>query len=52
MICATVRERFAWLAELDDRERDLLADQTAHREVGLFRRLRDEAGEFARRAPR
>lgn len=43
LICRTVRERFAFLAELDPDERTLLADQTAHRERRLFDRLRADA---------
>ncbi len=42
-ICSTVRSRFASLADLDPDEKALLADQTAHREVGLFERLAEEA---------
>jgi uncharacterized protein len=46
-ICATVRERFSFLTERTEAERALLADQTAHREHTLFRRLRDEARQWA-----
>jgi predicted nucleotidyltransferase component of viral defense system len=52
VIAAGVRERFASLAHLDEQERELLADQTAHREVALFRRLRDDARKQAERVPR
>lgn len=45
--CRTVRERFAFLAELDPDEGTLLADQTAHRERRLFDHLRAEARTLA-----
>jgi predicted nucleotidyltransferase component of viral defense system len=51
-ICQRVRERFAFLAELGEDEQRLLADQTAHREHALFRRLRDEARARAHDVPR
>jgi hypothetical protein len=46
-ICDRVRTRFAFLAELSEPERCLLADQVAHRERRLFVQLRDEARELA-----
>jgi hypothetical protein len=42
-LCRGVRERFAFLTSLDPNEATLLEDQTAHREVMVFSRLRDEA---------
>jgi uncharacterized protein len=42
-LCRGVRERFAFLVDLTDDEAVLLEDQTSHREVALFRRLREEA---------
>jgi len=46
-ICTNVRERFAFLAELDADEQTLLADQAAHRERQLFDQLRIQARERA-----
>jgi predicted nucleotidyltransferase component of viral defense system len=46
-ICATVRERFSFLTECSETEQALLADQTAHREHTLFRKLREEARQWA-----
>ncbi len=51
-ICDAVRERFAFLAELQPDERLLLDDQTAHREVGLFSRLKVDAQARAANVPR
>jgi Nucleotidyl transferase AbiEii toxin, Type IV TA system len=48
-ICSTVRSRFASLADLDPDEKALLADQTAHREVGLYERLSEEARQIRHR---
>jgi hypothetical protein len=52
MLCRGVRERFAFLANLDPAEQLLLEDQMAHREVALFRRVRDEARAQATAVPR
>jgi predicted nucleotidyltransferase component of viral defense system len=46
-ICATVRERFAFLRDCSDDEQTLLSDQTSHREHRLFARLREEAQALA-----
>lgn len=46
-LCRGARERFAFLTSLDPDESILLEDQTAHREVALFRRLRVQARERA-----
>jgi hypothetical protein len=51
-ICKQVRERFAALSAPTDLERNLLADQTAHREHSLYERLRDEARAAADELPR
>ena len=51
-LCRGVRERFAFLTSLDPDEATLLEDQTAHREVTLFNRLRDEARAQAVTVPR
>ncbi|MEW6582403.1 MAG: nucleotidyl transferase AbiEii/AbiGii toxin family protein [Actinomycetota bacterium] len=42
-VCAAVRERFAFLGQLDADELALLADQTAHRERDLFDHMRADA---------
>lgn len=52
VICDAVRERFAFLAELQPDERLLLDDQTAHREVALFSRLKTDARVRATTVPR
>lgn len=46
-ICDGVRNRFGFLADLDEDERRLLEDQVAHREHSLFGQLRKEAREKA-----
>ncbi|MGA2925672.1 MAG: hypothetical protein ABSG43_06690 [Solirubrobacteraceae bacterium] len=46
-ICLQVRERFAFLATPDAQERELLDDQTAHREHKLYELLVAEAREKA-----
>lgn len=46
-ICRRVRERFCFLTECSELELELLDDQTAHREQGLFETLRKEAREWA-----
>lgn len=51
-ICATVRERFSFLADCPDHERAILDDQAAHRERRLFEELRDEARKQAASVPR
>jgi uncharacterized protein len=51
-ICRGVRERFAFLATMIPEEERLLADQTAHREVELFQRLRADAHARAALIPR
>jgi len=47
-ICAAVRNRFAFLAAGTAGESAMLDDQAAHRERGLFNRLRSEAREWPR----
>jgi Nucleotidyl transferase AbiEii toxin, Type IV TA system len=51
-ICDAVRERFAFLTQLQPDERLLLDDQTAHRETGLFSQLRADARACAATVPR
>ena len=51
-ICTTVRNRFAFLSQLDESEQKLLEDQTAHREQRLFDELRARARERAAGVPR
>lgn len=51
-ICRQVRQRFVGLGAPTELERDLLADQTAHREHSLYERLRDEARATAHVLPR
>lgn len=51
-LCRRVRERFAFLTALEADEATLLEDQTAHRNVTLFNRLRDEARLRAGELPR
>jgi len=51
-ICTNVRERFAFLAELDADEQTIVADQAAHRERHLFDQLRIQARERASTVPR
>lgn len=51
-ICATVRDRFAFLAGCFEEERTILDDQTAHRERRLFDQLRVEAQQSANQVPR
>jgi hypothetical protein len=51
-ICHAVRERFAFLAAADLEEQTLLDDQTAHRELELFGRLREDARGRARSVTR
>lgn len=51
-ICATVRARFAFLADCSEDERAILDDQAAHRERRLFDRLRTEARQAAGDVPR
>lgn len=51
-LCRAVEERFSFLTDLDADEQTLLDDQTAHRQVALFRRLRDDARIRASSVPR
>ncbi len=51
-ICGAVRERFAFLTQLQPDERLLLDDQTAHRETQLFSQLRADARACAATVPR
>jgi predicted nucleotidyltransferase component of viral defense system len=51
-ICSSVRNRFAFLANLDPDEQTLLNDQTAHRETALFAQLRADARRRAASVPR
>lgn len=51
-ICRAVRQRFAFLAAAYPDEQTLLDDQTAHREVELFGRLREDARSRARSVTR
>jgi predicted nucleotidyltransferase component of viral defense system len=51
-ICRAVRERFAFLSRPDADEQTLLDDQTAHREVEPFNRLREGARIHAAAIPR
>jgi hypothetical protein len=51
-ICERVRTRFEFLADLNEDEKTLLDDQTAHRERKLFERLRAEAKKSASEVPR
>jgi predicted nucleotidyltransferase component of viral defense system len=47
-ICAQVRQRFAFLADCTAQERELLEDQTAHRNHRLFEQLCADARDLAR----
>lgn len=51
-ICRRVRERFGFLADVGEAERELLDDQTAHRHADLYESLRVEAREWAACVPR
>jgi predicted nucleotidyltransferase component of viral defense system len=51
-ICRRVRERFRFLRDLDERERELLDDQTAHRRHSLYEELASGAREQAARVAR
>jgi predicted nucleotidyltransferase component of viral defense system len=51
-ICDAVRERFAFLTELDTDEHSLLDDQTAHRQTALFDQLQADARARAATVPR
>lgn len=51
-ICATVRDRFAFLADCSAEERAILDDQAAHRERRLFNQLGAEARQLASEVPR
>lgn len=46
-ICRQVRDRFSFLETLTGDEPELLGDQTAHRERGLYEHLREDARELA-----
>lgn len=51
-ICRQVRERFAFLCQLSEQERELLEDQSAHREPKLYDTLHDTARQLAYSVPR
>jgi predicted nucleotidyltransferase component of viral defense system len=51
-ICERVRTRFGFLADLQEDEKTLLDDQTAHRERKLFERLCADAKKSASEVPR
>lgn len=51
-ICSTVRTRLGFLADCDDDERTLIADQGSHREHRLFKTLKAAAEQWAATVPR
>ena len=51
-ICSTVRSRLGFLADCEEAEQVLIADQTAHGERRLFEALRSQALQRAGTVPR